>query len=991
MNKKIVLSSACALLGLAGLVVYLNASPTFTPSAQPVGYVPQIAVDGYDISTGLQNAWRVDYSRADWSGDIDAVDIPQDGVIDNNSPFWTRAVFDAQNFDTGRKIFTRNASTGVAFRYAASPSGTTMSAAQHTSINATQATQQKIINYVRGEKTNEKPSGSQFRARTTSLGAIIHSTPIYFDDGTNKRVYVGANDGMLHAFNALTGSEVFAYIPSFLIPNLDALTDATSPYPLTYFVDGNHAIARDIDFSGTPKNILVGGVGAGGKGIYALDITSSAPATETVAATMSLWEVTSSSSGFTNLGYTYGTPQFAVLSNGSDAVLVNNGYASSSGAASLFVINAKTGALIRELVTSDSSTNGLSSPTVLDSDQDGDIDYAYAGDLNGKMWKFDLTNSTPGSWPTPTLLYTTNPAQSITMAPALAQHIYGGDMVVFITGRMLMTADVSDTAVHYAYGIWDGAPVANDTILTQTLTAATYLSNGVSIPVRTASMNAPNWSSGAGNHKGWKVALPLAGERVVGDGAFINDKGFLLFTSTNPTITNASPPNGETWLNQISYMTGGSTNSPIYNLNGDAEVDNADRLLNNSSQIITTAAGVAVSKKLRQGLASQPVQVKQTGTLDNTLFLYNPDAIPVAPPTDRGISGGHFDPDIYYGAANKGANPGNVKHYHEYDDTWNVTGVNMLAASSATHNLVNAIPSTATKFKVLVYNQYHSPATLLQVGSGPFVNIASYGGLYTSNTLVLSSLPTYDRSALGSAPTLPITNLQVKWPLDAFQSKDWLSDGNVRAGLVPTQTGCVNKAPNPGPLGEPHNGALTVQIIKDTTPASALIMNVTGRPNLGWRVRDGDGDDAGSVDDRTDYVLAEYTYFWHHPNGACMGAAGWVDNPPQDLVQATGPFPATPAGTSDPKDGDFSGGGSVVSDVTVGNVRTTTYSDGSTRVITVVDNGDGTTTVTTVNCGPGGTGCTTNTQISSNSGSVIGTGGTQVGSAFGRVSWRELF
>ncbi len=174
---------------------------------------------------------------------------------------------------------------------------------------------------------------------------------------------------MLHAFNAVTGAERFAYIPSVLIPKLPLLK--VNPYAHKYFVDGQLA-ARKYD----TQSILVGGLG-GGMGLYGLDITA-VPTSETDAATKILWEINNASAGFANLGLTYGTPVLIILPNGTNALVVSNGYnngctnACNSGAniagnghATLFIINPVIGAKLGEMDTGSGSTtspNGLSSP-----------------------------------------------------------------------------------------------------------------------------------------------------------------------------------------------------------------------------------------------------------------------------------------------------------------------------------------------------------------------------------------------------------------------------------------------------------------------------------------------------------------------------------------------------------------------------------------------------------------------------------------------------
>jgi len=1031
MNKKIILPLlAIPLVFIAGK--WLFAAATFVPNSQPVGYVSQPAITNFDISSGNEDVFRTDYNKNDWSGNLLSVPIAANGQADNANANWEAKVRLAlQNYDTGRKIFTMNAATGVPFRWATTPSSTTMSSAQQTSISSSTVEGPKIVNFIRGDRSNETPNGSDFDARGSVLGAIIHSTPRYFNDGTDQVVYVGSNDGMLHAFSASTGDELWAYIPSMVISNLNKLT--ADPYtPMQHFVDGSPVVGK-ATISSVNKNILVGGLGAGGKGLYALNITDQTPASETVAATMPLWEITpttingSASSSYANLGYTYSTPVIGKVNSGSgqDAVIVGNGYMNTNnGKASLFVINAATGALIAEVATTSTDTgstaapNGLSSVRVVDTNGDGKIDLAYAGDLNGTMWKFNLSSTSSGSWSATPII---SGLQAITSRPAVIAHPAGGYMVMFGTGRMLTAADATDTSTFYAYGVWDQA--TGSAMLSQTLTQATYYDNATTLTnaklVRWATNNQPcyvattpasstcgstAYPTAASYHKYWRTALPKAGERVLGDGAF-TEGGRFAFTSTNPTTVNASPPDQEVWLNQLDYLTGGSAPSPFFNLNSDQVVDSADRIKSTGTTPILTNQGVPVSKFLRTGISSQPILVREA-VLDDTVFTFNPDSTFPPPVVDLGVSGGHFDVDIFYGSGhnmvydNTGGNlegswtdhiPDAVRHYHQYDDRYDVTGVNFLNASSTRLNLVNAIASTSTQFKVLVYNQYYSPAASISVGGVAAVPVKDYGGLTSATTPAVSSLPTYTRAN--------ILSLQIELPLTAFASKNWVGDGDVRTGLLPTAYDCVTGDVRGGSSlwpklrGALHNGALSIQIIKSTTPQSSLVLNVAGHPEMGYRVKDSD---------RSTYILAEYSIYWHMPNSGfavngdtkiCTQDSTWSDTPPQESASNSGS--ATPAaGSADPKGGSFTVGQSVISQTTttVGSVttETTTYSDGEIRTVVTTDNNDGTITIVTTNTSAGGVVLSTSTVTIATPGSSTGEGGEQVSSPYGRISWKDL-
>lgn len=699
-NKKL-LASLVLLPSIFGLIAVFAAT-TFDPDSQPVGYVGQPEVSSNIVASGSEYLYAIDYSSQDWSGDLHKYSISNSGAIGatDNWGGGAAAQIDLQDFDTGRKIVTWSGTAGIPFRWTGTAS---LSTAQKTAldpvtaaITAPAATSSPILNYIRGDTSNQSPNGLKYRSRINVLGDIIHSTPVYWNDGTNKTVFVGANDGMLHAINAEDGNERFAYIPSALISKLSALTNIS--YTHKYFVDGRMDVHK---FGST--TILAGALGAGGKGLFGLDVSNAAATSETDAAAKILWEITNTSSGFTNLGYTYGAPTLLTLPGGSSALVVGNGYNNSgNGHASLFLINASTGALIREIDTgsgSTSSPNGLSSPSFVDTDGDGKSDIAYAGDIDGNLWKFSLVSPYAV-----TLLHTTSPAQAITMAPGIKQHPLGGRMVTFVTGRMLTDADKTDVAVHYAYGIWDGAPAANTALLSQTLTEATYSSVTPSIRVRTASANVPNWTDGAGHHKGWKTALPIGGERIVGDGAYVTGSIFL-FMTTNPTISPTAKPPGENWWMQLNALTGGDSNTVLFDLNKDGAFAAADKV---------TGGLNPVGRNMGGGVRSQLIALSAAGyDVYQSNYDRNGSPPPVTSTTtgSRGVSGGHFDFDIYCytncktttgataGKYYTGTDAKNVyyTHVHEYDDIYDVTGVDMLNPSQSLDKLSRVkVNSTTT-------------------------------------------------------------------------------------------------------------------------------------------------------------------------------------------------------------------------------------------------------------------------------------------------------
>ena len=272
------------------------------------------------------------------------------------------------------------------------------------------------LQYVRGNPANEGNGATNYRRRNVSrMGDIVNSSPVFVSHpglnisdpsyatfkatyaGRADMIYVGANDGMLHGFLASTGAEKIGFVPSPVYNRLSGLT--AQGFSHKYLVDGSPVVG-DIKLSTGWKTLLVGGLNGGGRGLFALDVTDPANFTEANANNVAMWEFTSSDDN--DLGLTYAQASIIRLNNGQPGVVVGNGYNNTgSGRAKLFVLNAETGALLAKIDTgvgSVANPNGLSTPAVVDLDGNGTADYAYAGDLRGNIWKFDLTAGSAGSW-----------------------------------------------------------------------------------------------------------------------------------------------------------------------------------------------------------------------------------------------------------------------------------------------------------------------------------------------------------------------------------------------------------------------------------------------------------------------------------------------------------------------------------------------------------------------------------------------------------------
>ena len=587
-----------------------------------------LTVNGNQLSTDTIFC-QASYSTQGWTGDLTARGVnPTTGQL-NDSIIWSASnVLESKLSHapwifsgTGRKIFTVNGNTAIAF-----------SAAQADTIGISE----DIINYIRGDKRLEGEGKTDFRKREKRLGDIVNSSPHFVND----TLFVGANDGMLHAFDAATGKEKFAYIPSFVIPHLEQLTHPH--YTHRYYVDQSPA-SKSI----TPQTTyLVGGLGKGGKGYYCLDISPSKlnPTSETQAASQIFkWEFPRSTDN--HMGYSYSQAHI-VNTRAGWVVLFGNGYESTKGKAVLYVVKLSDGSLIRRINTKagnpDTSCNGLSSPSPVDIDSDGIVDYVYAGDLLGNMWKFDLTHENPDRWHIPFISPSGWPRplfraknknghyQPITSKPDVILHCdrsKSGYLIIFGTGRLLGKKDAVNASTQSLYGIWDWSEewknkgrtskernvsdkylgdfqvrpngkrrlgnIASRGYLPSkaryvTLEEQTEVhSNTPSL--RVLSNRAIQWyqrdhdSNVSKYHVGWYMDLPQNRERIL-HGVRVRNKALIVVT--NIPITNPCDLSSRSYLMELNPCTGGRTTAIYLDINKDGQLDAKDTVLieNPSSQ-----------------------------------------------------------------------------------------------------------------------------------------------------------------------------------------------------------------------------------------------------------------------------------------------------------------------------------------------------------------------------------------------------------------------
>ncbi|KAA9003538.1 pilus assembly protein PilC [Stenotrophomonas cyclobalanopsidis] len=588
---------------------------------------------GARISTGsftVASHFRVPSGSNDWTGDVIGTEVTSTGV--DGKELWkassritssTRRIFMAKT-PTSTDSNGQVTAASVAEFLASNLAGTTDNAKVETlglSSTALPAWYSKktpgdLVNYLRGSAI------SGFRTRSSPLGDIVNSTTevvsnrddfgyaswstsattwkktlgaSYATFLTAKRaaggpptmVYVGANDGMLHGFNASdttsAGNEELAFVPSTSLQHIAEL--ANPQYGHRYYVDGPLTSADAYDGTNW-RTVLVGTTGGGGSSVapssgrtsngsvFALDIGSPT----TFGASNVLWEVSGKTES--DLGFVLGKP-VVVPATGTSAggqprfvALFGNGVNSTSGKAVLFVVDISSGKVLRRITPTGSGyavRNGLINlaPVAL-KNNDGITDTVYGGDMQGNLWKFDLSDTNINNWTVALSgapLFTAvrdNKPQPIMSGIEATRGPSGGVNVYFGTGQYFAADDnavSSSSPVQSLYGIWDNLSTAvsgRSALQAQTVTTTTanagYSGRAVS---RTEFVY--------GDVRGWYVDLvvgnTIEGERFVGNPTIQN--GTVFFTTYVPGTAICGSGGGVNWMYGLNLLTGGGAMSGL--------------------------------------------------------------------------------------------------------------------------------------------------------------------------------------------------------------------------------------------------------------------------------------------------------------------------------------------------------------------------------------------------------------------------------------------
>ncbi len=494
-------------------------SASFEQFTQAIGSASAVSFNSQEVQAGAL-IYRAFYNIRENTGDLIAQEFSADGTL--SSEVWSAAsgLDDPSKTYSLRNILSfdptvASGAGGIPFRFANLTSEQKLALEDDpTDLMAENSVEfdtqiAKHINYLRGDASSERPFGN-LRERPSikgRLGDVVNSKPVYYgapaftrriappysiakpyttfaSDKQNRRaaVYIGANDGMLHAFDADDGEEIFAFMPDQIITGdysqrVKQLlsTDYAHRYSIDLsvaindvFVDPNRrsgTIAPDKDWA----TILIGGYRGGGKGYFALDVTDPDAVTEANAGEVVMWEFTDEDDvhpttgtlldplGFpiSDIGFSYSTPTIS-MSNVSDTTaakdnewvaVFGNGYNSTSGKAVLYVLfvgggtdgtwchpdkpivcNGTVGTYdfvkIETPALSTTVKNGLGTPRGIDLDGNGTMDIAYAGDRFGNLYRFDLRDPDPSNWNSTLIAQATYglDPQPIVTQPLVATH-----------------------------------------------------------------------------------------------------------------------------------------------------------------------------------------------------------------------------------------------------------------------------------------------------------------------------------------------------------------------------------------------------------------------------------------------------------------------------------------------------------------------------------------------------------------------------------------
>ena len=561
------------------------------------------------------------YKAGSWNGDLEAYSLGTDGVAATTATWKASTAGNVPAADK-RHLYTWNSTGKVveSFDWAS----------MATSGNGLLVGSEILTNYIRGDSTNEGV-GNDFRSRGGKvLGDFIDSPPVYVKDlvdlgygavdksysshlaskqgRTKSVVFLGGNAGILHAFDGATGAELFGYLPQAGLANLKIIAEKDYGTPTNYhryFVDGpmvetDAFIATRRSATEAWANLVVGSMGLGGTGFFALHLDTADPTLlddKTV-----LWELSAANS--TDIGYVMGEISVGKVKGGGWKAFVGNGVDSSSGKAALLVVDLSKGTIDQTLVVDSAGGNGLVGVTLV-RDATTDVVAAYGGDLKGNLWRFDFAGGTGAVGFSGKPLFNAQMAgvpQPITVAPQVVNNTSGaGRIVIFGPGKLLATAAADDTSVQTVYGVLDATPDGVSSV-TRASPFAAVTDGRSSMAPRYTTQTAKVTNGGKSyfdvtgapvdwtTQLGWYMDLPFAGQRVVYPVmVLLNDYVFIQSMVPSAAAATCETKVGAGYNYALIARSGTQPTAPVFDTNGDNKIDDSDEV---AAGVSTRADGV---------------------------------------------------------------------------------------------------------------------------------------------------------------------------------------------------------------------------------------------------------------------------------------------------------------------------------------------------------------------------------------------------------------
>lgn len=561
------------------------------------GVAHGVSAGGGVLDSAAGRYYQSQYDPSDWHGTIRAYGIDSRGAVDSRLPLWSTDTTLIAGAAPGTFQTWNNAS-----RRPVRLAHGELSAAQRAELDLSLPPGvggADLLRWSQGQPI------AGLRLRRQVLGDIVHSPLVLASPSQRNaadsaadadysrylahkltemasRLLVNANDGFFNVLDPESGARLYAYMPSSALGGLAQVADERyrQGERHRFLVDGPVAVF-DAQLDGAWQTLALAGAGAGGKSVFAVRLFDALHGNRPDA----LWEVSAPAQAqanhpFNDLGYAYASAQVARLADGRWAAFIGNGYGSHSGVAALYVLDLRDGSLIREIVIDDQPDNGLSSVS-LRVNARNEVQAAYAGDLKGRMWKFELGSADSAHWG---LAFAGQPLfstpggarQPISVAPQLLDHPRGGKLLLFGTGKLNETGDKQSRARQGFYGVWDAEGSSGG--ITEGQLQVQGLEAGFSAPAGNflrSTRNEVNYPV----QRGWYLPLAqdnlLTGERVLREATLV--AGRLVFSTVQLEADDPCSSTASGKLIELEAFSGKMLDAAVLDTNGDGVVDDQDQ------------------------------------------------------------------------------------------------------------------------------------------------------------------------------------------------------------------------------------------------------------------------------------------------------------------------------------------------------------------------------------------------------------------------------